>query len=159
MWGLVDAPKGIKLIRLDGCTRSSTTQSDGSVNWYKAWLVEKTYAQQHVIDYNEMFVTVAKMTIVRVLIAVVATKGWHLYQMDVKNMFLQGAPEEWMYMVQPPGFQSSLNTLVVCRMKKSLYGLKQAPHACNMKLKQCLRWMGFVTSKSDSSLDNPLMED
>ena len=56
--------------------------------------MEKTYAQQHVIDYNEMFVTVAKMTIVRVLIAVVATKGWHLYQMDVKNMFLQGAPEE-----------------------------------------------------------------
>ena len=37
-------------------------------------------------------------------------------------------------------------------MKKSLYRLKQASCAKNAKITQQLHWMGFATSKSDSSL-------
>ena len=62
----------------------------------------KVYAQKHGIDYDETFAPVAKMMIVRVLLAVAAAKGWHLHHMDVKNAFLQGEVEEQEYMVQPP---------------------------------------------------------
>ena len=112
-WDLVDAPKGVKSI---GCrwVYKVKYNTDGLVNQYKARVVVKGYAQKYGIDYDEMFAPVAKMTTVRVFLAVAAAKGWHLHQMDVKNAFLQRELEEKVNMVQPPGFPSGTNTLAVC---------------------------------------------
>jgi hypothetical protein len=53
-------------------------------------LVTKGYAQTYGIDYEETYNLVAKMIIVRSVIAMAAAKGWSLHQMDVKNVFLHG---------------------------------------------------------------------
>ena len=126
--------------------------ADGSVNRYKARLVAKGYAQTHGVDYEETFAPVAKMTTVRTVTALAAAKGWHLHQIDIKNAFLQGELEEEVYMVQPPGFESSIHPKAVCRLKKPLYGLKQAPRAWHSKITQYLHQIGFRMSKSDNSL-------
>jgi len=71
---------------------------DGSVSIYKAKLVAKGYAQTYGIDYEETYSPVAKMIIVRTIIAMAVTKGWSLHQMDVNNVFLHGDLQEEMFM-------------------------------------------------------------
>jgi len=64
--------------------------ANGFMNRYKARLVAEGYAQTYGIDYEETYNPVAKMTIVRPIIAMVVAKGWSLHQMDVKNVFFHG---------------------------------------------------------------------
>jgi hypothetical protein len=55
--------------------------------WVDIRFVAKRDAQIYGIDYEETYSLVAKMTIVRIIIVMVAAKGWSLHQMDVKNVF------------------------------------------------------------------------
>ena len=45
-----------------------------------------------------------RLSSVRTLIAVSATRKWPLFQMDVKNAFLNGELSEEVYMKLPPGY-------------------------------------------------------
>ena len=106
---------------------------DINFNWYRARRVAKGYVQTHGVDYEETFAPMAKMTTVQTMVALAATKGWHLHQMDIKNAFLQDELDE-LYMVQPPGFKSRTHATAVCRLKKLRYNLKQAPRAWHSKI-------------------------
>jgi hypothetical protein len=57
----------------------------------------------------------AKMTTVRIVMAITVSKGWSLRQMDAKNAFLHGDLQEEIYMT-PPGLFSSSST-EVCHLK------------------------------------------
>ena len=77
------------------------------------------------------------MTTVRIIMAIVVSKGWLIRQMDVKNAFLHGDLQEKLYMTPPPGLFSSSST-EVCHLKRSIYGLKQAPQAWFEKFRTTL---------------------
>lgn len=49
--------------------------------------------------------------------------------MNVKSTFLNGSPNEKVYIHQPDGYIKHGQEHKVCLLKKALYGLKQAPRA------------------------------
>jgi hypothetical protein len=99
-WDLVPLPSGRKLVRCRWVYMNKRT-IDGHINRYKARIVAKGFQQVHGIDYDETFAPVAKMGFIRLALAIAATKGWEVHQMEVKNAFLHGDLSEDIYMEQP----------------------------------------------------------
>ena len=92
------------------------------------------------------------MSTVRTVIALAASKKWDLYQLDVKNAFLNGDLQEKIYIEQLEGYIHPEYPSYVCKLKKALYGLKQAPRAWYQKLVEWLSSAGFQESDADPSL-------
>jgi hypothetical protein len=110
----------------------------------KVRLVAQGYSQVKGLDFRETFAPVAHLETIRILLAFVASKGFELYQMDVKNAFLNGVIQEKMYVKQPPDFKSSKYPDRVYKFLKVLYRLKQASRACYVRLKTFLLEHGYV---------------
>jgi len=79
-WDLVSLPPGKSVV---GCrwVYKIKTNSDGSIERYKARLVAKEYSQQYGMDYEETFAPVAKMATIHTLITVVLIHQWHISQL------------------------------------------------------------------------------
>jgi hypothetical protein len=95
----------------------------------RARLVAQGYSQVEGPDIRETFASVAHLEVSRILLAFATSKGFKLYQMDVKSAFLNGFIQEEAYVRQPPGFKSPKYPYRVYKLSKVLYGLKQAPRA------------------------------
>jgi Reverse transcriptase (RNA-dependent DNA polymerase) len=125
-------------------------KSDGTLERYKTRLVAKGYTQTYGIDYKKIFAHVAEINIVRTLMSVTTNYHWSLFQMDVRNAFLQGDLEEEVYMELPPGLPIPKESGMVCRLKKAIYGLKQSLRAWYGKLSSALVKVGFNRSEANS---------
>ena len=105
VWVLVPPPPECHPI----CTKwvfKNNQGEDGHVVRNKARLVAQGYSQKEGIDYEETFAPVARLEAIRILLAFAASKGFKLFQMDVKSAFLNGYIEEEVYVKQPPGFEN-----------------------------------------------------
>ncbi|MCO5578753.1 hypothetical protein L7F22_032598 [Adiantum nelumboides] len=80
-------------------------KADGTIEIYKERLVAKGYAQTYGIDYKETFALVEQMATIHTVIAGAAAKGRFMYQMNVKNAFLQGELQEEVYVEQPARYE------------------------------------------------------
>ena len=122
-WDMVDLPLSQSVVGCRWVYKIKTkTKVDGFVERYKARLVAKGFTQEYGIDYEETFAPIARLTSVRCLIAVAAVRRWPLYQMDVKNAFLNGDLHKEVYMQQPSSYPYSGSQ--VCRLRRALYDLK-----------------------------------
>jgi hypothetical protein len=65
-------------------------ERNGEVVRNKSRLVAQGYSHKEGIDYEETFAPVARLEAIRILLAFSMAKGFKLYQMDVKSVFLNG---------------------------------------------------------------------
>jgi hypothetical protein len=102
-------------------------RTDGSIEKYKARLVVQGFGQKEGFDFFDTYAPVARITTIRMILALASIHKLLIHQMDVKTAFLHGDLEEEIYMKQPEGFIVPGQENKVCKLVKSLYGLKQAP--------------------------------
>ena len=104
---------------------------------HKARLVAKGFLQRECIYYDEVLSPLARLETIRLVVGIVNSNNWSMYQMNVKSSFLNGPLEEEVYVEQPLGFMVKNQDGRVYKLKKELYGLKQAPRAWN---KRVIQW-------------------
>jgi hypothetical protein len=63
----------------------------------KARLVAKGYSQVKRLDFRETFAPVARLEVIRLLLVYSSLNDIKLYQMNVKNAFLNGEINELVY--------------------------------------------------------------
>jgi hypothetical protein len=117
----------------------------------KAHLIAHGFSQVEGLDFGKIFAPVARLEAIRILLAFAASKGFKLYQMDVKSVFLNGVIQEDVFVRQPPSFENPKYSNRVYKFLKALYGLKQAPWAWYARLKIFLLEHGYVMESVDKT--------
>ena len=112
-WELVPRPKEKNVIGTKWVFRNKMNEQ-GEVIRNKARLICKGYSQQEGIDYEETYVPIARMEVVRMFLAYATNKNFKVYQMDVKSTFLNGELEEEVYIEQQEGFPLTEEKDMVC---------------------------------------------
>uniref|UniRef100_A0AAV1UZN7 Reverse transcriptase Ty1/copia-type domain-containing protein n=1 Tax=Peronospora matthiolae TaxID=2874970 RepID=A0AAV1UZN7_9STRA len=127
-WTLVPKRQDIRPI---GCRWifAKKRNEHGQVVRYKAQLVEKRFKQKFGVDFFETYSPVANMNSIRVVLAVVVTKGYVTEQLDVDTAFLNSDLKEEVYTEVPNGIANAEK--MMCKLDKAIYGLKQAANAWN----------------------------
>ncbi|KAL0852111.1 hypothetical protein ABMA28_000351 [Loxostege sticticalis] len=149
VWKLCELPLNRKALPCKWVYRIKRNP-DGTIDIYKARLVDKGFRQRKGIDYEQTFSPVARMATIRALLSVSAKENLYLTQFDVPTAFLNGKLQEEIYMNQPDGYNDG--TSRVCLLQRSLYGLKQAPRCWNSCFEEILLENGFVQCAADSCL-------
>jgi hypothetical protein len=88
----------------------------------KARLVFQGFSQVEGLDFRETFALVAHLEAIMILLAFAASKGFKLYQMDVKSAFLNGVIQGEVFCKQPAIFENPKYSNRVYKLSKALYG-------------------------------------
>nr|GFC11092.1 retrovirus-related Pol polyprotein from transposon TNT 1-94 [Tanacetum cinerariifolium] len=115
VWELVPQPDYVMIITLKWIYKVKLDEY-GDVLKNKARLVANGYRQEKGIDFEESFVPVARIKVIRIFIANAASRNITVYQMDVKTVFLNGELKEEVYKFEMDSCDS-VDTPMVDRLK------------------------------------------
>ena len=151
VWELVPRSKGVNVIGTKWIFKNKSDEY-GTVIRNKSRLIAQGYTQVEGIDFDETFTPVARLESIRILLAIASHLNFKLYQMNIKNAFLNGMLQEEVYVKQPKDFIDSHRSDDVYKLKIALYGLKQAPRVWYDRLTAYLTEYGFKRRFADPTL-------
>lgn len=73
---------------------------DGTIVKYKARFMAQGFSRKEGEYYDNIFSPIAHYTAIRFIVALAASQGWTLHQMDVKMTFIHGILHEEVYVEQ-----------------------------------------------------------
>ncbi|GKF25354.1 zinc finger, CCHC-type containing protein, partial [Tanacetum coccineum] len=146
-WVLSDLSPGCKPL---GCKWifKRKIKVDGTIEKFKARLVIQGFRQKEGIDYFDTYAPVARITTIRLLLALAALHNLVIHQIDVKTTFLNGDLDEEVYMKQLEGFVMPANKHKECKLVKSLYEHKQ----WYQKFDEVVLSSGFLLNQSNKCI-------
>lgn len=145
-WTLVERPKHTNIIDSKWVFVIKTDECGKPIK-YKARLVVRGFNQEFLVDYNETFAPVARISSFRFLLAFSIQNNLLVHHLDVKTAFLNGELEEQIFMEVPQGVASK--STQVCRLNKAIYGLKQAARCWFQLFEKSLLEIGFISNAAD----------
>jgi hypothetical protein len=151
VWTLVESPRDVNIIGTKWVFKNKYGE-DGEIVRNKARLVTQGFSKVKGLDFGETFTPIAHLEAIRILLAFAASKGFKLYQMDVKCAFLNGVMQEEVFVRQPPGFENPKYPNKVYKLSNALYMPKQASRAWCARLKTFLLEHGYVVGSVDKTL-------
>jgi hypothetical protein len=124
VWTLVELPHDVNVIVTKWVFKNKQGE-DGEVVRNKARLVAQGFNQMKGLDFGETFAPVACHKAIRILLAFAASKGFKLYQIDVKSAFLNGVIQEEVFVRQPSGFENSKYLIECTSFQRLCTGLSK----------------------------------
>lgn len=146
-WSICDMPDNEKVISSKWVFKIKRNNSNIQ---YKARLVARGFEQNDILNLNDVYAPVAKLSTFRLFLAIATKSKLYVYQMDVTGAFLYGEIEENAYISLPDGAYDNDKNIV--KLNKSLYGLKKSPKYWNEKFNSIMIREGFKRSKCDPCL-------
>lgn len=126
----------------------------GGISKYKARLVARGFTQVPGVDYFDTFSPTAKISMIRLVLAIAVRYDWDIVLIDFHGAFLNGlfSDDEKLYMEQPPDYAIGDPSKDVIRLRKTIYGLKQSSRKWYLKLTESLATIGFHPLISDHAV-------
>jgi hypothetical protein len=87
----------------------------------------------------------------RVLLALAAAQGWHIYQTDVEQAFLHGVLDDVDLYIRPPALYPCPSDHVL-KLLKAVYGLHQAPPKFKKEVTEWLRSKGYSAANDSETV-------
>ncbi|POW15070.1 hypothetical protein PSHT_07190 [Puccinia striiformis] len=126
--------------------------ADGDLLKYKARLCVRGFRQIEGTDYGATFAPTGRPATLRLVLGIGAIMDFEIHQMDVKCAFLNGVPDEDLFIKVPDGVGIELPPGHGLKLQKSLYGLKQSPRCWYRALKDFFVSINFKPATVDPCL-------
>jgi hypothetical protein len=172
-WDVVDKPVHAKVVGCRTVLRNKYA-ADGTLDRRKARVVAKGFTQRPGIDFHDTFAPVARLSSLRLLVALAAKYNLKISQLDVTSAYLNGKIDTEVFMEKPALLQEMLQRIIneeeddhtlvkkarvmlrdlqgenkICRLRKALYGLRQAGRQWNYEIDKTMKRAGLVPTNAD----------